>query len=527
MRRSAAVLGRVLGNGRLRRVELAFAGFSLAEYGVWTAILVYAYARGGTTTAGLIAVLQLAPAAVVAPPAAALADRRGPAFSLALGYALQAATMGATAALMLVHAPAGAVYGLAVLAASAVTLTRPAQAAMLSSLVDRPDELTAATAVSGWLDAASALGGPALAGVLIAVDGPGLVFAVFGAAVAGSLVLVIRLHGQAPDHSPEDDDGDGDETADEGVLAGLRILRRESATRALVLVIAAEHLAIGALDVLVVVLAVTTLSLGSPAAGYLNGAFGLGATVGGVVALGLVGARSIARPVVGAALAWGAAFVALGLERSVGAAFVLLPLAGVCQALVDTGGRALLARVTPHAVLARVFGVLEGVTMAALALGSLLVPILAAAGGVRLALIGVATVLVTAVVLPLATLRAVDSAVPRADAIRLLRGHGLFSALPAPVLEGLARELQSEPVREGRVIVAEGEPGDRFYLIADGRFEVTVVGSLLRALGPGDGFGEIALLRDVPRTATVTARTDGLLYGLERRPFLDALRPAI
>ena len=311
------------------------------------------------------------------------------------------------------------------------------------------------------------------------------------------------------------------------MLAGLRILRREAATRALVLVIAAEHLAIGALDVLVVVLAISALGLGSPAAGYLNAAFGLGATAGALAAVGLIGARSIARPLIGAAIGWGVAFVVLGVVRTAPAAFGLLAVAGLCQAVVDTAGRSLLVRVTPHAVLGRVFGVLEGLAMAGLAAGSLLVPILVALGGVRLALIGVAAALVTAATVPLVTLRAVDRAVPRPDAIRLLRGHPLFSSLPAPVLEGLARDLQADPVRAGRVVIAAGDVGDRFYLVADGSFEVTIAGGHLATLGAGDGFGEIALLRDVLRTATVTARTDGLLYGLERQPFLDALRPAI
>jgi hypothetical protein len=223
----------------------------------------------------------------------------------------------------------------------------------------------------------------------------------------------------------------------------------------------------------------------------------------------------------------GLAFAVLGAVRTSLAAFALLPVAGLCQAVVDTAGRSLLVRVTPHAVLGRVFGVLEGLAMAGLAAGSLLVPILVALGGVRLALLGVAPVLVAAVTVPLVTLRAVDRVVPRPDAIRLLRGHPLFSSLPAPVFEGLARDLQFDSVRGGRVVIAEGEVGDRLNLVADGSFEVTIAGSHLATRGPGDGFGEIALLRDVRRTATVTARTDGLLYGLERRPFLDALRPAI
>ncbi len=522
MRRGAAVLARVLDNGRLRRVALAFSGFSLAEYGVWTAILVYAYDRGGTTAAGLIAVLQLAPAALVAPFAAAVADRRGGAFGLFAGYVLQAITMAIVAAAMLAGGPPVLTYAAAVLAAAAVTLTRPSQAKLLASLVDQPDELTAATAVSGWVESSSALGGPALAGVLIAIDGPGITFGVFALVVAGAALLVAPLVGTRDVATGGGEDGEQD-----SVLAGLRILRRERATRAVVFVIAVEHVVIGALDVLVVVLAISVLGLGSPAAGYLNAAFGLGATIGGLAAVGLIGARSLAVPLVTAALVWGVAFAVLGALMATAATFGLLAVAGLCQAIVDIAGRALLARVTPLDVLGRVFGVLEGLAMAGLALGSLLVPVLVSAGGIRLALIGIAVLLAVSVLLPATRLRALDRFVPPATGIRLVRGYALFAALPAPVIEGLAQALEPLPVRPGQVVITEGEVGDRFYLIADGEFDITIMGERLDTRLPGDGFGEIALMRDVLRTATVTARTPGLLYALDRRPFLDALRSRI
>jgi hypothetical protein len=520
MRGSAAVLRRTLGNPRLRRVALAFAGFSLAEYGVWTAILVYAYQRGGTTAAGVIAVVQLVPAALVAAPAAALADRRGGGFGLVAGYLLQSMTMAGTAAVILAGGPAVAAYVLAVGAASAVTLSRPAQAKVLSSLVELPDELTAATAVSSWIESSSALAGPALAGIIIAVNGPGAVFAVFAAAVAGSTLLVAPL-------STVRDAGLSD-TEEEvgGVMEGLRILRREPPARALVLIIAAEHVAIGALDVLVVVLAISTLGLGSPGAGYLNAAFGAGATVGGFAALTLAGSRTMAVPLLGAAVAWAVAFAALGAWQTALGAFVLLPLAGVAQAVVDSAGRALLARVTHPQVLARVFGVLEGLSMAALALGSLLVPVLVGIGGIGTALVGVAAVLALSALVPLATLRGLDAVVPPQDAIRLIRGHPLFAALPPAVIEGLAHELVRLAVRPGEVVIAEGDVGDRFYLIAAGDLDISVAGEYIRTRHSGEGVGEIALLREVRRTATVTARTPGVLYALGREPFLDALRPA-
>ncbi len=520
-RRTGAVLARVLGNRRLRRAELAFVGFSLAEFAVWTAMLVYAYQRGGTTAAGLIAVAQLAPAAIVAPFAAEVVDRRGGAHALLLGYVLQAAAMAATAIVILAHGPALVAYAFAIVAASAVTFSRPAQAKMISSISEHPDELTGAAAVSSWVEAASALGGPLLAGLGLAIGGPGLVFAAFAIAVAGSALLVAPLR-SVRDRGVDEDD----ENIEEGVLAGLKALRSERSARALVLLIGAEHIGFGAVDVLAVVLAISVLSLGAPGAGYLNAAFGAGATLGGLAALSLAGTRRVALPLVVAAIAWSAAFVALGVFKTPVAAFILLPLSGVCQAVLDTGGRAMLARVTPHEVLGRVFGVLEGVMMATLAIGSLLVPILVALGGVTAALIGVAAVLLAAAVLPIASLRTLDTAAPAA-AIAILRRHHLFESLPPPALESVARELAPITTHAGEAIIIQGDIGDRFYLIISGEFDVTIAGKHVRTLSAGDGFGEIALLRDVPRTASVTANTDGNLYGLDREPFLDALRPAI
>ena len=214
------MLLRVLGNHRRRRAEFAFVGFSLSEYAVWTAILVYAYERGGTTAAGLIAVVQLVPAAVVAPFAAGVADRRGGGYALVLGYALQALSMGATAVAMLVDGPALVVYAFAVVAASAVTLSRPAQATLISSLAEHPDELTGAAAVSGWIEAISALAGPALAGIALAVDGPGVVFAVFATAMAVAALAVAPLRSYRGQ-------GDDEEGLEAGVLAGIRALRSQ------------------------------------------------------------------------------------------------------------------------------------------------------------------------------------------------------------------------------------------------------------------------------------------------------------
>jgi Cyclic nucleotide-binding domain len=514
-----AVLRRVSANPSLRRVEAAFLGFSCAEFGVWLAVLVYAYQRGGTSLAAAIAVIQLLPAAAVAPIASVLTDRKGGAFGLWVGYIGQALSIGATAALLLSQAPSIAIYAAAVAAASAVTLTRPAHAALLPALVDDPRELTAANVVTGWLESVSFFVGPGLAGVLIAVDGPGLACALFAGGVTLSALLVAPLRSRGPA-------GPSAATEDklEEAAAVMGVLRSEPGVAILLTLVAAQYVAIGALDVLVVVLAIKVLALGSSGAGYLDAAFGAGGVLGGIVAIGLIGRSRLVPPLLLAAFAWGAAFLLLGAWPTVVGAFALLAAAGAGRTLLDVAGRTLLQRIVPDGVRGRVFGVLEGASMLTLAIGSASVPLLASIGGPRTAVAGVGGLLVLGAAATGHLLVRLESAAPAISAeLSLLRGSPIFGVLGAAQLEGVARSLLREDVAAGDVVVREGERGDRFYLVGSGRLLVTVAGIDRAGLASGDGFGEIALLRDGLRTATVTALEPVTLYALEREAFLDAV----
>jgi hypothetical protein len=500
----------VLRNRDLRRVELAFAAFNGAEWAVWIAMLVYAYRQGGATEAGIVGFVQLVPAGLFAPFAASLADRRRPARVLAGGYLAQAGAMGATAAALLTGAPAPFTYALAALAATLVTVTRPTQAALVPGLARSPDELTATNVVSGWIESVSMLAAPAAAGMLLALGSPGVVFVVMAALMLLGATAVLPVDGPpAAAHASE-------------VRAGIQTTERTP--RLLVAFLGTQYVLIGALDVLFVVLAIGMLGLGGSGAGYLNAAFGAGGTVGIVATVALVGRRRISAPMALGAFAFSLAFVVIGLWPTTVGAFILLALAGAGRSLFDVAGRTLLQRTVPAHVVARIFGRLEAISMAGLAVGSLLVPALVALGGARTAFIALGALLPLGAALAGGRLLALDrhATVPIVE-ISLLRSLPIFAPLGVPTIESLARSLEQVEVDAGDVVIRTGERGDRFYAIAEGRFQVLVAGEPVAVLERGNGFGEIALLKDVPRVADVVALTAGRLYALGKQEFVPAV----
>jgi len=519
--RSVSVVRAVIRNGPLRRVQLAFAGFNAAEWAVWIAMLVYAYEQGGATTAGIVAFVQLVPATFTAPLAGALADRHPPARVLVAGYVLQAAAMAATAAALLAGGPAPLVYALAALGACAVTITRPSQAVVMPALARTPDELTAANAVSGWIESAGVLAGPTAAGLLLSAAGPGAVFAVMAGVALLSALAVAGVPGPQPARQAE---ATGRWALAGEVATGVAVLRGRPGARSLVGLLGAQYVVIGALDVLFVVLALDVLNIGEGGAGYLNAAYGAGGVLAIAATVALVGRpRLVPALMLGIAL-WSVALIAIGLVATTVGAILLFAAAGVGRNLFDVAGRTLLQRAAPGHVLARVFGVLEALTMGGLAVGSLLASALVAIGGPEGAIIGLGALLP---LLALAGWRGLISVDRSADVpvvqISLLRSLEMMALLDPPVLEGIARKLEPVAVGPGDEVTREGEPGSRFFVVADGELDVVCGETRVPSLGRCDGFGEIALLDDCPRTATVTARTKGLLYALERDDFLTAV----
>jgi hypothetical protein len=413
-------------------------------------------------------------------------------------------------------------YVLGAVTAMLLVITHSAHAVVSPGLARTAEQLVALNAVTLWIFSLGIVAAPAAAGLILEVGTPGAVYAAGAGCLVGSALLLAPLRDLVPPLARS-----ADATAHGAVrqiAEGAHLLARASAPREVIIVFATTYFVVGAIDVLAVILAIETFELGSSGAAYLTAAHGAGAVLGAVSSLALVGRSLLARFMLGATLLAACAFVLLGLVTTVLIAFTVAVVTGVSRSVMEVSGGTLLQRVTSTALLARVFAFKDAVAMGAWALGSITIPIVIALADLRTAILVTGLFVPALVLLRLRPLLAVDAAatVP-AVRIALLRSLRIFRALPVPELEGVARNAWDVSVPAGEVIVRQGEPGDTYFAIADGTVEVTKDDVAEGTLTRGDGFGEIALIDDVPRTATVRAVTDATLVAIAREPFLVAV----
>jgi hypothetical protein len=286
----------------------------------------------------------------------------------------------------------------------------------------------------------------------------------------------------------------------------------------------AQTLTRGFLNVFLVVVAIQLLGMGAPGVGVLTAAVGAGAVAGSLGASALVNGRRLAAVEgIGVAL-WGLPLTLSGALPYQPVVLVLMCAIGVGNALVDIGLFTLVPRLAPEELHARVFGALESLISLSVALGSLVTPLVIDLLGVRGALVVLGLVAPALVALAWRRLRSIDASITHRDEeIGVLNKVGIFRPLPMPAIDSLALRVGRARFTAGEEVFHQGDHGDRFYVIRDGEADVIGDGRLIRTMGPGEGFGEIALLHGTPRTTTVRANTALLLYTLERRHFISAV----
>jgi len=504
----------------VRRIELGWGASVIGELAGQVTLVVYSFDAGGAVLVAAYAASRTVVSMVVTLGLAGVSGRVRPGALLRRVTWLRAVLLALAALTAALHGAPVAVIALAAGSSSLAGTYRPLQVTILPWLVRTPAELTSANAVAAILENAGALAGPLLAGGLLVLAGPPVPMAMAAGFVGLAAVSLTRL--AVPDIPGPGTKGAGHAARDAG--QGLAELARIAPPAGLAILTFAQTFARGALVVLIAVLAVKTLLLGQSAVGWLTAAIGAGGLVGGAAATGLVHVTRLGRAFVFGLLLWGLPLVWLALTPGAAVAYLALVVVGIGNAVEDVGLFTLAARSATPRSGGRVLGATEFTAQAGFGAGSVAAPAFLHALGVRgtLAVLGGGlTVLTLAHVQRFVRL---DAALPPpGEEVGLLRRLAMFAPLPLAVIELLATELVPHEFPSGAVAIREGDAGDLFYLVVAGSAAVTVQGNPRPPLRPGDCFGEIALLRDIPRTATVVADEPLSTLALDRESFLVAV----
>lgn len=506
-------------NPGLRRAQLAWGGFHAAEWASVVALSVVAFEADGPGAVGLVLFARMVPSAFVAPFVAVVGDRYRRERILIVVHLVRAlACLGAAVALAMDAAPA-LVYVLAVLAAVPLAAHRPCHLALAPLLARTPRELAASNVAALTFESSAVLLGPAGAAVLLAVSGPAAVFG--GCAVASflSFVAIAGVHSAVLVEPVVERAGVVHELRE-----GARALFANPPVRLVVALFGAQAFVRGALGVLLVVVAIDLLAIGESGVGLLTAAFGVGGVLGALAGISLVGRGRLGRPFQLSLAGWGLPLVLLGIWPEPGVALACLALSGLANSLLDVSGFTSMQEHADARVVGRIFGLFELVVIATVGLGSLLAPLAIELLGSRGALIAAGGLLAVLAALAHRPLGRLDDGMEvQAAELELLQRTSIFAPLPYAALRSLAAALGEHRAEPGDAIIRQGDEGDLVYVIAEGRASVTRNGDALRELGPDDVFGELALILDVPRTATVTATEPVVLRTLAREPFLAAV----
>jgi len=523
-------------NRNLRRMQLAFTGSLIGNWAYSTAVSVWAYGVGGPKAVGIFIAARLAVMALATPFVSTFADKY-PRKRVMIYSDLYCAVLIAAATICLyADTPAWPVFVLATLTSFGGSSFRAAQGAITPQLANTPEELTASNGTASTLESLAIFVGPAIGAGLLVVADVELVFLLNVASFLWSMLMVSGIHvskaealkeeaaepetiGEAIAESAGEAEGFFAETS-----AGFRTIWHDRDLLVTVIQGSAQTVVAGATAVFPLVMAVEILHTGAKGVGLLDSASGLAAIAGGIFAISRATKHKLGQDLAVGVFLWSFPLILVTIWPSAVSAFVVMAFLGFANPLVDVNVFTVIQRLTPDAVLGRVFGAFETCLIATMALGSAITPVLLNLWGLRItmAILGIAIGLVAVLGFP--RMRAMDRRLEAPAGLPLLQAIPMFGPLSPVTLDALARALVRTEVAAGEVVVHEGDESDRFYVIESGLVQVTAVdGHVLREEGPGDYFGEIGLLRDVPRTATITALEPTVLLALEREEFLGAV----
>jgi MFS family permease len=512
-----SALGAAIRNENVRRVELAWGASIATEWAHFVALGVFAYQQGGTSAVGVAGLVRLLPAGLLAPFAASLGDRFRRERFLMVMMLLGAIALAASAVAAFAENTT-LVFVFAGLMGLSSTLIRPALQALLPSLVRTPDELIASNGATSTIESIGTLIGPLFAGVLVSIADVGLAFAFGGALLLAGAALMARVRVES---SIELTSAAENESVGRLVTAGFRTVTRTPRARLVVALMVAQSFVRGCLNVLIVVAAFRVLHGGAADVGYLTAAIGVGGLIGAIGAMTL-GGRRLAVPFGLSLVFWGVPIILMASQPYFAPMLLLLAIVGAANSIEDVAGFTLLQRIIPNEMLTRVLGLIWGLAMGAVAIGSIAAPVVVRAIGPRSAFLVVGSILPLLMIITYRRLVEIDRAVAPSAEQDLVDRVPMFAPLSLATKERVASSLVPISVSAGELVIRAGDQGDRFYIVGDGELEIDAGGRHSTAHA-ADYFGEIALLRNVPRTATVKAVVDSQLYALQRDDFLGAV----
>jgi hypothetical protein len=523
----------VLTNPGLRRIVGGWSAGIAGDNALLVAILIVAFQQGGPLAVGVYGVVRIAPSIIIGPLVAGPASRYPPTRLLLTVQLIRTIAAIAAVGVILIG---GWLPGLFVVNAIGVTagaLVRPLQSAALPSLARTPAELVAANVALSTGEGLGGFGGPLLAGILVTVSGPPV------AAVAGTILFGLATLSMAGLGESADDEAEAAaerraqealaETRASGgplrlVTAGIRIVRRRPGAAAILFGLGSQAVTRGLMSALITVAAFDLLGLGEPGVGTLNAAWGHGGLLGALAAVSLAGRQRLGPTFALSLVLWGFPLAVIGALPLSLVAFAAMFASGAGNATIDISGFTLLQRTVPSADRMAVFVLLEAIGGLSVAIGSILAPVLLAALGDRGALAIAGAILPIVAVATWGRIHRVDEeAVVPSEKLAILRSAPMFERLPMTALERLAEGMRPVTFAPDTDVVREGEQGDTYLIVDSGRVEVSQAGRPIAELGPGEAFGEIALLHGVPRTASVRAIVPTTIYTITCGDFHEAI----
>ncbi len=493
---------------------------------------------------GIVGAARILPYVILSVPAGIIVDRFDRRMVLLVTDVARGLIMVVMTVVVAIDGPVLAVVALAILATCFSCFFRPAIGAYLPSLVRDERELGPANSLFATLGELSFIVGPAIAGLIIAASDLTLAFAI-NAVTFGVIAIVLFTLPPGLPGKPSGGVDPGAELEAEALGAEAGPSPAEAGVRARLLVIRRPLIGMltldtvagfmfGGLSVITVLIAVDQLNAGEAGTGYLNAAVGVGGVLGAIGSGAILARRNLAPAMLTGALALTIGFVVLGFSTQMVPALIAMGIIAAGSLVADIVSTTVFQRIVEDDLRGRVLGGMQTLQTGTYAAGALLLPVLFSVLGPQVVLpIGGVVILVAGLV-ALALLRPYLIREPDAavDVLTRVSRLPLFAGVPAPALEAAAGRLEPVTVHKGDVIVRQGDPADRFYVIESGTFAVdqeeAATGAVhrLRVMGTDEVFGELGLMHGTPRTATVTAETDGTLLALPGPAFLELVGSA-